>query len=63
MKKRLIFEVEEGVIHCDNCPFGVGLGVIDGRVQYSCKDAETYFDCNKYDLSTLKLIGEEHDRL
>ena len=59
MKKRLIFEVEEGVCHCDKCPFGVKIGMIYNRIQYSCKDTTDHFYCNRYDLSTLKFIGEE----
>lgn len=59
MKKRLIFEVEEGITHCDKCPFGVETGMVYYRILYSCGNAADYFDCNSYDLSTLKFIEED----
>ena len=55
MKKRLIFEVEEGnTIYCDKCPFWV---VTEDEA--TCGDRNENFKCTKHDLSTLKFIGEE----
>lgn len=54
MKKRLIFEVEEGNTKCDKCPFRA-ISENDDM----CGDRNETFDCCKYDLSTLKFIGEE----
>lgn len=55
MKKRLVFEVEEGpTIYCDKCPFWV-----IKEDEATCGDRNENFKCTKYDLSTLKLIGEE----
>ena len=48
MKKKLIFEVEEGVTNCSLCPEEV-------------RCDKQLIDCTKYDLSTLKFIGEEDD--
>lgn len=58
MKKRLIFEVEEGVCHCAKCPFGV-VNVIYNLPQYSCASSIDHLSCKKYDLATLKFIGED----
>lgn len=54
MKKRLIFEVEEGDTSCnDKCPF---FTLTDfGEV---CGNKNDVFDCCDYDISTLKFIGE-----
>lgn len=46
MKKRLIFEVETGKTDCSKCPE-------DARCDMQL------IDCCKYDLATLKFIGEE----
>lgn len=46
MKKRLIFEVEEGKTDCRKCPEEV-------------RCDKQLIDCGKYDLSTIKFIGEE----
>lgn len=54
MKKILKFEVEEGNIECEKCPFRVWY-----RDEYICRDKKGYFDCKKYDLSTLKFIGDD----
>lgn len=56
MKKRLIFEIEEGNTECCNCPFRA-ISENDDM----CGDKNETFDCCKYDLSTLKLkfIEEE----
>lgn len=56
MKKFLKFEVEEGSCSdCDKCPFGP-------RPEYQlhgCHYAERLsLDCDKYDLSTLKVIED-----
>lgn len=50
MKKRLVFEVEEGGTACECCPFY--------RVGCNCVN-KSFIDCGKYNLSTLKLIEEE----
>lgn len=54
MKKRLIFEVEEGTCEdCACCPF-------NGTFDTGDVICETLgVSCRKYDLSTLKFIGEE----
>lgn len=55
MKKRLIFEVEEGnTTYCEKCPFWV----VD-EDEAACGDRNGTFDCTRYKLSTLKFIGEE----
>lgn len=48
MKKRLIFEVEEGDTRCGICP-----------VSAYCKISRNLDNvpCDRYDLSTLKYIG------
>lgn len=46
MKKILKFEVEEGDTKCSQCP-----------EEIRCD--RQLIDCKKYDLSTLKFIGEE----
>lgn len=48
MKKKLIFEVEEGNTWCIQCPF---------YIAGNCENKK--IDCEKNDLSTLKFIGEE----
>ena len=50
MKKKLIFEVEEGYTTCRTCP-----------ISEYCQENETLVNipCGNYDLSTLKFIGEE----
>ena len=58
MKKRLVFEVEEGdTTSCEECT----LSVYDGdECVYRCCDlADCKLSCKKYNLSTLKFIGEE----
>ena len=56
MKKKLIFEVEEGTCEdCARCPFD---GTFDNG-DMICETLEV--DCQKYDLSTLKFIGEEDE--
>lgn len=56
MKKKLIFEVEEGITNtCKICPFGV----LRQDKGYYCRDTTKGLNCNNYDLSTLKFIGEE----
>lgn len=50
MKKILKFEVEEGDTQCGSCPFNLGR---------NCGDRSCIIDCEAYDLSTLKFIGEE----
>lgn len=51
--KRLIFEVEEGLTICVNCPFS-----LRDEIHTSCGDRGSIFNCGKYDISTLKFIGE-----
>lgn len=46
MNKRLIFEASEGETNCGQCPEEV-------RCDHQL------IDCKKYDLATLKFIGEE----
>lgn len=54
MKKRLIFEVEEGTCEdCGYCPFNGTFN--NGEV--ICEILGV--GCKNYDLSTLKFIGEE----
>lgn len=57
MGTRLIFEIEEGSCSdCDKCPFGPR----PEHQAYGCSYAEEIsLNCDKYDLSTLKFIGEE----
>lgn len=59
MKKQLIFEVEEGETpDCKSCKFS-RLIELDYGDEYICENGlDDIFDCEKYDLSTLKLIGE-----
>lgn len=52
MKKRLIFEVEEGQTQCSSCPFNLGR---------NCGNRRCIIDCEAYDLSTIKFIGEEYE--
>lgn len=62
MKKRLIFEVEEGTTKdCEHCKFGQCKYSITGEENWSCQNMfeEGVLDCEVYDLSTLKFIGEE----
>lgn len=59
MKKRLIFEVEEGnTIYCDKCPFWV-----INEDEATCGDRNEIFNCTKYDLSTLKFKYEEDTKV
>lgn len=53
MKKKLVFEVKEGTCEdCDRCPF-------NGTFDTGDVICETLgVSCRKYDLSTLKFIGE-----
>lgn len=51
MKKRLIFEVEEGDTNCLTCSLYQGCGRNDDLCN---------IPCDKYDLSTLKFLGEEN---
>lgn len=53
MKKKLIFEVEEGETFCQACPFHIGLR----HCYVSYKKIEK--TCRKFDLETLEFIGEE----
>lgn len=57
MKKRIIFEVETGTCEdCGFCPF-------NGNFDNGNVICETLgVDCHKYDLSTLKLIGEVDEK-
>lgn len=56
MKKILIFEVKEGT--CEDC----GLCPFNGTFDNGNVICETLgVDCHKYDLSTLKLIGEDEE--
>lgn len=50
MKKKLVFEVEEGNTNCLSC-----------AISSYCITKETLdnIPCDKYDLSTLKYIGED----
>lgn len=52
--KRLIFEVEEGKTICVNCPFS-----LRDEIRTSCGDRGSHFNCSKYNLLTLKFIGED----
>lgn len=56
MKKRLIFEVEEGETKsCSNCQMYYKDEDVAG-----CLDADYWCRfCNKYNMTTLKFIGEE----
>lgn len=57
MKKRLIFEVEEGFTECGpDCPFYL-IGYHDCEY-YKRKN---FFDCDEFNLSTLKLIENEEN--
>lgn len=55
MKKKLIFEVEDGGCDCKTCPFSVW-DEVKGHI---CGDPNELLNCTDYDLSTLKLIGED----
>lgn len=56
MKKRLIFEVEEGKTPgCDGCPFNT---IYKERSACGILNIED-IDCDEYNLTTLKFIGEE----
>lgn len=61
-KKRLIFEVEEGVTHCcKSCQLSKSIETDYGE-DYICENGLIdILDCEKYDLSTLKLIEDEED--
>lgn len=48
MKKRLIFEVEEGNTHCNDCPISLYCKV---------RDRLDNIPCSRYDLTTLRYIG------
>lgn len=65
MKKRLIFEVEEGeTMECNSCAFSELVECDYDECYHNelhvCENGlKSIFDCDKYDLSTLKFIGEE----
>ena len=51
--KKFLIEVEEGIVECENCPF-------DG-----CKCSHepiNTFDCNKYNLATMKIKEMEESQ-
>lgn len=63
MKKVLKFEVKEGkTANCEHCLFGQLKYGGDGEDYWVCQNvfAEGILDCEDYDLSTLKFIGEEY---
>lgn len=60
MKRILTLEVEEGgTLDCKECPFAVKrLDETCGEYEYICNVEKNPFNCSKYDLTTLKIIGE-----
>lgn len=63
MKRILKFEVEIGeTFSCEECPFGVKCWNEDyGEWEYKCDTERNPFDCDRFDLSTLKLIEENEE--
>lgn len=63
-KKKLIFEIEEGKTKdCENCKFGQCKYGGNGEEYWVCLNVldEEGLDCEKYDFSTLKFIGEDEN--